>query len=156
MAEVYGVSYEKSKELTFKQLYGGVFEKYEELEFFKKTKSLINRLYGEYSRKGEVEVPISKYYLNKDVLGAMNPQKLFNYYLQNLESATNVRILWTIMKDVLKGKNTKLVLYTYDSFLFDYDNSEKDIKPKLEKIFKTFNLKIKAKHGTNYNSLRKL
>ena len=156
MAEVYGVSYEKSKELTFKQLYGGVFKEYEELEFFKKTKSLINRLYGEYSRKGEVEVPISKYYLNKDVLGAMNPQKLFNYYLQNLESATNVRILWTIMKDVLKGKNTKLVLYTYDSFLFDYDNREKDIKPKLEKIFKTFNLKIKAKHGTNYNSLRKL
>ena len=67
----------------------------------------------------------------------MNPQKLFNYYLQNLESATNVRILWDIMKDVLKGKNTKLVLYTYDSFLFDYDNKEKDIKPKLEKIFKT-------------------
>ena len=102
MAEVYGVSYEKSKELTFKQLYGGVIKEYEELEFFKKTKSLINRLYGEYSRKGEVEVPISKYYLNKDVLGVMNPQKLFNYYLQNLESATNVRILWTIMKDVLK------------------------------------------------------
>ena len=73
-----------------------------------------------------------------------------------MESATNVRILWEIMKDVLKGKNTKLVLYTYDSFLFDYDNREKDIKPKLEKIFETFNLKIKAKHGTDYNSLKKL
>ena len=156
MAEVYKVDYEKSKELTFKQLYGGVFKEYEELEFFKKTKSLINRLWGDYRRKGEIQVPVSEYNLNRNELEEMNPQKLFNYYLQNLESATNVRILWDIMKDVLRGKNTKLVLYTYDSFLFDYDNTEKDIKPKLEKIFKTYNLKIKAKHGTNYNSLRKL
>ena len=51
MAEVYKVDYEKSKELTFKQLYGGVFKEYEKLEFFKKTKSLINRLWGEYKKK---------------------------------------------------------------------------------------------------------
>ena len=36
MAKLYGVSYGKSKELTFKQLYGGVFKQYEHLEFFKK------------------------------------------------------------------------------------------------------------------------
>jgi hypothetical protein len=30
----------------------------------------------------------------------------------------NVRILWEIFK-ILRGANTKLVLYTYDSFLFD-------------------------------------
>ena len=34
MAKLYGVSYAKSKELTFKQLYGGVFRQYEHLEYF--------------------------------------------------------------------------------------------------------------------------
>ena len=48
----------------------------------------------------------------------MNPQKLFNYILQNLETSTNVLILWDILC-ILRGYKTKLVLYTYDSFLLD-------------------------------------
>jgi hypothetical protein len=32
----------------------------------------------------------------------------------------NVVILWEILK-LLRGKNTKLVLYVYDSFLLDVD-----------------------------------
>ena len=55
----------------------------------------------------------------------MNPQKLLNYVLQNLETANNVLILWDIFK-ILRGKNTKLVLYVYDSFLFDFDNTVYD------------------------------
>ena len=53
----------------------------------------------------------------------MNPQKLFNYVLQNLETSTNVLILWDIFC-LLKGKKTKLVLYTYDSFLLDVAEDE--------------------------------
>ena len=40
-ADLYGVDYKKSKELTFKQLYGGVFKQYENIEFFAKTKKFI-------------------------------------------------------------------------------------------------------------------
>ena len=36
-AEMYGVDYKTAKEITFKQLYGGIFEEYKELEYFKKT-----------------------------------------------------------------------------------------------------------------------
>jgi hypothetical protein len=54
----------------------------------------------------------------------MNPQKLLNYVLQNLETSTNVIILYEIFK-ILRGKNTKLILYVFDSFLFDVDESEK-------------------------------
>ena len=80
----------------------------------------------------------------------MNPQKLLNYVLQNLETANNVLILWDIFK-VLRGKNTKLVLYVYDSFLFDVDESETDMLEKINNIFKEFKLNTKSKKGKNYN-----
>jgi len=80
----------------------------------------------------------------------MNPQKLFNYVLQNLETANNVRILWHIFK-LLKGKNTKLVMYTYDAFLFDWDSNEKNILDQIKHIFNLNNLRFKVKNGKNYD-----
>jgi hypothetical protein len=83
----------------------------------------------------------------------MNPQKLLNYLLQNLETANNVLILWDIFK-ILQGKNTKLVLYVYDSFLFDVDENEKDILKQIGKIINNKNLQFKVKTGTNYNNIK--
>ena len=80
----------------------------------------------------------------------MNPQKLFNYLLQNLETAVNVRILWEIIK-LLRKKKTKLVLYTYDSFLFDLDNKEEELVEEVLKIFKKYKLQVKLNYGSNYN-----
>ena len=80
----------------------------------------------------------------------MNPQKLFNYTLQNLETSTNVLVLWDILC-ILKGCKTKLVLYTYDSFLFDFDESESTILEDIRKVFKNFKLNIKEIEGYDYN-----
>jgi hypothetical protein len=82
----------------------------------------------------------------------MNPQKLLNYILQNLETANNVLILWDIFK-VLRGKNTKLVLYVYDSFLFDWDKNEPEVMLKILGIFNKYKLQVKTKKGTNYNNI---
>jgi hypothetical protein len=79
----------------------------------------------------------------------MNPQKLFNYVLQNLETATNVCILMDIHK-LLKGKKTKIVLYTYDSFLFDYAADE-NLMEDIKNIFDKRKLKIKVKNGRSYD-----
>ena len=80
----------------------------------------------------------------------MNPQKLLNYVLQNLETANNVLILWDIFK-ILRGKNTKLVLYVYDSFLFDVDESEEETLKEINNVFEKFKLNTKTKKGKNYN-----
>ena len=80
----------------------------------------------------------------------MNPQKLLNYLLQNLETSNNIVILWEILK-LLRGKNTKLVLYVYDSFLFDVDINEKEVMFQIKDIFSKHKLNIKTKKGTNYN-----
>ena len=80
----------------------------------------------------------------------MNPQKLFNYLLQNLETSMNVRILWDIIK-ILKNKKTKLVLYTYDSFLFDWDKEEEQVMDDIKMVFSTYKLNIKTKQGYDYD-----
>jgi len=149
-AKMYGVDYQKSKELTFKQLYGGVFKQYKNLEFFQKIQRYINELWYNFQNNGFIECPISKYKFEKNKLDNMNPQKLFNYLLQNLETSTNVRILWEIIK-LLKNHKTKLVLYTYDAFLLDMDNDEKELIKKILKVFEKHDLKTKIKHGTNYD-----
>ena len=149
-AEMYQVDYKKAKELTFKQLYGGVFDQYKDLEFFKKVQVYTDDLWARFQDEGFVECPVSKHIYKNNVLMDMKPQKLLNYVLQNLETATNVRILWEIFK-VLRGKNTKLILYTYDSFLFDLDNSERELLKEVIKIFKKYKLQVKHSYGDTYD-----
>ena len=149
-AEMYQVDYKKAKELTFKQLYGGVFDQYKDLEFFKKVQVYTDDMWARFQNEGFVECPVSKHIYKNDVLEDMKPQKLLNYVLQNLETATNVRILWEIFK-VLRGKNTKLILYTYDSFLFDLDNSERELLREVIKIFKKYKLQVKHSYGDTYD-----
>ena len=149
-AKMYGVDYKKSKELTFKQLYGGVFDQYKHLEFFQKIQSFIDELWNNFQTKGFIECPISKYKFEKEKLEDMRPQKLFNYLLQNLETSKNVIILWDIIK-ILKNKQTKLVLYTYDAFLLDFKIDEKNILKQILNVFEKHKLKTKITHGISYD-----
>jgi len=149
-AEMYGVDYQKAKELTFKQLYGGVFDKYKNLEFFRKVQIYTDDLWDTFQYQGYIECPISKKIFYRDELDNMKPQKLLNYLLQNLETSYNIRILWEIFK-ILNGANTKLILYTYDSFLFDLDRSERVKMVEILNIFKDYKLNIKFNYGNTYN-----
>jgi len=149
-AKMYGVEYKKAKELTFKQLYGGVFDQYKDLEFFKKVQVYTDNLWEEFKEKGWIECPISKHRFVKEKMNEMKPQKLLNYLLQNLETAMNVHILWDIIK-LLRNKKTKIVLYTYDSFLFDVDKEEEDVLGEIKELFNKYKLQIKTCYGSDYN-----
>jgi len=145
-ADMYGVDYKKAKELTFKQLYGGVFKEYKELEFFKRVEKYIDDI----SRKEEI-VCKSGYVFKTD----MKKQKLFNYILQNTETYYNVLILEKIIK-LLKHSKTRIIHYTYDSFLLDVDKSEKDLIKSILDVFKEYNFNVKVEAGSNYNALGKV
>ena len=149
-ATLYNVDYKKSKELTFKQLYGGVFESYKKLEFFQGIEKYVGDNWKKFQSDGFIECPVSGYRYEKEKLQNMNPQKLFNYVLQNLETSMNVRILWD-MFCILKNCKTKLVLYTYDSFLFDLDDNEKNILEEIKNVFKKYKLNIKEIEGYDYD-----
>ena len=152
-AKMYGVDYSKAKEITFKQIYGGVWKEYQELPFFKKVIAYTDDLWDTFNYGGYIECPISKHKFVKSEMENMNPQKLLNYLLQNLETANNICILYEIFK-ILRGKNTKLVLYVYDSFLFDFDENEKDVIEQIFKIINGKNFQFKIKTGTNYNNIK--
>ena len=55
------------------------------------------------------------------------------------------------MFKILKGANTKLVLYTYDSFLFDLDQSEKEVMNNILEVFKNKKLQTKFNYGSTYD-----
>jgi len=148
-ADMYKVDYAQAKEITFKQMYGGIWKEYRDLPFFAKTQAYIDDLWDTFNYQGYIECPISKHRFERNKLEDMNPQKLLNYLLQNLETSTNVCILWDILK-ILRGKNTKLVLYVYDSFLFDVDKTEKDTLKEILDIFTKHKLQTKFKKGNNY------
>ena len=63
----------------------------------------------------------------------MNPAKLMNYLMQSLETSRNILILKEVLR-FLKDKKTKVVLYTYDSVLFDFSKEEKNILDDLENV----------------------
>jgi len=149
-ASLYNVDYKKSKELTFKQLYGGVFENYKGLEFFKRIEGFVVKTWNEFNEKGYTKCPISNFVYTKENLGEMNPQKLFNYILQNMETSQNILVLWDMCR-ILRGCKTKLVLYTYDSFTFDIDDREIEVLDSIREIFKKYKLNIKEETGYDYN-----
>ncbi len=151
---MYGVDYNKDKELTYKQLYGRVFQQFKELEVFKKVQAYTDDLWDKFQNEGSIKCPISGHVYKKEELlkegNEMKPQKLLNYVLQNLETAMNIRILWEIFKS-LKGRKTKLVLYTYDSFLFDFKEGEEDLMVEIASIINNNKLQIKESYGNTYN-----
>ena len=145
-ADMYGVDYKKAKELTFKQLYGGVFEEYKDLEFFKRVEKYIDDISSK-----EKHVCKSGYVFKTD----MKKQKLFNYILQNTETYYNVLILEKIIK-VLKNAKTRIIHYTYDSFLLDVSKDEKDIIESILDIFKEYGFSTKVEAGSNYDALERV
>jgi hypothetical protein len=152
MAQLYRVDYKMSKELTFKQLYGGIFHDYKHLEFFSKTQTLIDNLWEQFNTDGYIECPISNHRFHHHQLPNMSPQKLFNYWVQNLETSQNILILQDILL-IIKGHKTKLVLYTYDSFLFDISKDELELLEQVCEVFTNYGLKTKMKYGYNYYDL---
>lgn len=148
--ESLGMEREKAKKLILTQMYKGVDEKYEHIEFFKKTKQYTQELWDKFQTQGYIECEISKHRFYRDKLENMRPSKLLSYVLQNLETSYNIVLMEKMLK-LLKGKNTKLILYNYDAFLFDVDKSEKQVIKEIFKLFENKGLKVKYKYGADYN-----
>ena len=141
----------EAKILMFKQLYGGVYKEYQHIEYFQLIQKHVDKLWSEFKTNGFIECPISGHKLTNKIKD-MNPQKLFNYTLQNLETSTNVLILWDIIK-ILKNKVSKIVLYTYDSILIDYNEND-EILEQIQQTFTKYNLQTKTTKGHNYGNMK--
>ena len=85
----------------------------------------------------------------------LTKQQLFNYLIQSYETETNMQVIKEL-DEFLKDKKSTLILYVYDSFLFDF--SKEDGKETLIKIKEIVSKKhpIKIKIGKNYDVLEAL
>jgi hypothetical protein len=143
--------YEQSKKITFGAFYGTIPKKYEDLEIFRKLQIYISKLKNTYDKFGYIEDSITSrpIYIQGEV---PTMAKLLNYSIQSLEASRNVVVLSELFK-YLKGRGTKLVLYTYDSFLFDF--SKVDGKDTLVDIQKILSMDgrytVKFKYGKTLN-----
>ena len=148
LGELLGVDSQAAKELTFKQLYGGVWSEYQNKPFFKDVNTFIDGMWDKY-QYGKRLVTENKIFIN-DV--EMTRSKLFNYIVQSKETSTNVELLELVFS-LLEGKKTKLVLYTYDAFLFDYSKEDKGL---IQEIVNILDYPVNIKQGKTYHGLEKL
>jgi len=120
MAKFYGVGYEESKGLSFQYLYGHIPDDVlRKNPFFKKVQVYIDSLWNDYKTTNFIKSDIYNKTIRKENLSDMNKNKLFNYLIQLTETESNMRMLTELIPEVDKYKS-KLILYSYDSFLFDF------------------------------------
>jgi len=149
LGKLLNVSQQEAKELTFKQLYGGVWSEYKNQPFFRQVDTFIDEMWDMY-QYGNSYSTMNKVFVrgNEDV----TRNKLFNYIVQSTETFTNVLLLKSILS-YLNDKQTKLVLYTYDAFLFDYCEKDGDI---FTDIIQILQYPVSIKQGKTYHGLEKI
>jgi hypothetical protein len=136
-------------------LYGGIDKKTrEQVPFFDKTYDYINKKWNEINTHNLVFTDIYRRKLLFSNYEDMNRNKVFNYLIQANETESNIKKI-LLIQDYLLEKKTKLVLYGYDSFLFDFSNIDGvetliDIKHILEEG-KHY---TKSKMGLNYGEMK--
>jgi hypothetical protein len=139
--------YQEAKKITFRQMYNGVEDEYKHIEFFEDVAIAVDAMWTAYKSSGFLELPNRR----NLILENANPQKLFNYYIQCLETVNNIKKL-NKLKNYLQDKQSKVLLVVYDSILIDYAASDgKGTLSHIKDILEAGRFKVKAKKSNNYN-----
>ena len=156
MSELYGVDYQEAKNLSFQYLYGYIPDGIKrDNEYFSKVSDYINIVWDEYKTKEFIVSDIYNKKIYRKNLQDMNPNKLFNYMIQLMETENNMRILEELLPRINEFKS-RLVLYNYDSFLFDFNIDDgleylSQVKNILEQDGK---YPVKVSWGLNYHEMK--
>ncbi len=156
MAKLYGVDYNEAKGLSFQYLYGHIpDEVINNNPFFKKVQKYIDKVWKGYKSNNFIESDIYSKRIYKKNLSDMNKNKVFNYLIQLMETESNMSMLTELIPK-LKGYKSKLVLYSYDSFLFDFHMEDgldfiKMVKGIIEMGDR---YPVKVAKGSNYHEMK--
>ena len=114
--------YKKAKQINFQSIYGTIPEQYASLEFFRKLKTVVDRIWNFFKKEKHVADPISGKWFTTN-LEDMRPTKLMNYLVQSYETTRNVKVLYQVLNR-LKNCKTRIILVTYDSILLDWSKED--------------------------------
>lgn len=150
--------YELSKKITFNLIYGGIDDDIKNnVPFMKEISDYVEKVYSEFNKSGYIETWHFKRKLKPSFFGKkINSYKVFNYLLQSAETERNCKVLSEITS-FLQNTKSKLILYTYDAFLFDVHRDEFSIFKNLNKIITTNNVfPVRTYIGNSYGNIREL
>jgi DNA polymerase I-like protein with 3'-5' exonuclease and polymerase domains len=134
-------------------LYGGIDKEFLEIPFFKRVNSFIYDLWNQWKTKSYVKTPILQRRISKESLNTMTANKLFNYYLQATETEVSVQKLQQV-QTILQDRETCMILYTYDSILFDMPMHEaQEMIPAIKTVLEQGNFPVKTQVGNIYSKM---
>lgn len=139
--------YQESKKITFRQLYNGVEAEFRQIDFFNKVAIFIEDLWDTLQYQRYIVLPNGRYLKGVE----FNPQKLFNYYVQCLETVNNVQKLLKL-KQLLQNAKSKVVLVVYDSILIDFSKEDgREMLDNIRDILQEDSYLVKAQMGKSYD-----
>lgn len=146
--------YAESKSISFRQLYGGIGIEYLSIPFFAKIHEYTQLIWEQFREQGFIETPLFGRKLFKSFFTEMNAAKLLNYMLQSFETERNMAVIHNILLRT-KSFSSKLILYTYDSFLWDFDKRDgaellRVVKEELEQQGR---FPVKIEIGPDYHNM---
>ena len=144
---------DESKQITFRLLYGGIDREFLEIPFFRQVNDFIYSLWNQWKTKKYIKTPILQRHITPDMITNPTANKLFNYYLQAMETEVSVQKLNKV-QELIKTRETVMILYTYDSVLFDVPVTEaKELLPQIKEVLEQGNFPTKVKVGNIYDKL---
>ena len=156
MAKFYGCDYEESKQKSFQYLYGYIPHEISQINpFFCRVEEYIKELWNSYKSKDFILSDIYSKRIYRKNLTDMNANKVFNYTIQLMETENNMKVLSELIPKI-QGYKSKLILYSYDSFLLDFNMEDgldyiKKVKEILEQKGK---FPVKVSWGLNYHEMK--
>jgi hypothetical protein len=139
------------KEVMFQNLYGGIRKEHIHEPFFAKLNNYLDHKWDIFENDGELDLAMTK--LPASRIENPNKNKILSYIIQSYETYYNVQTLKAVF-DYLKDKQTKIVLYTYDSFLLDVSRKDgKKLLTDIKNILENLGFPTKMKTGDTYGVL---
>jgi len=151
---VYKTTYEESKKISWQILYGNVSVTEKENPFFHTIEKMSEALWRIFNSNKSFKSHIYRRQFVSDQISDPNKNKVLNYFIQSYETENNIETIKKINK-YLEERSTRMMLYTYDSFLFDLDRTEgfKTVL-QIKKILEDGKYPVKVKAGLDYGSMQ--
>ncbi len=146
--------YEESKIRTFKLLYSN---QPSNIPFFNKVSEFKRELWDEIQTRGYVLSPAFGKKIKLEHIWEPRSAKVFNYFVQFMETEQNLIALAQLQK-MFERKESKIILYNYDSFLVDFSMEDGGVLllDMIKYLEQGKKYPVRVKYGKTFSGMQEL